>query len=153
MMRTFTITNRGNKALRFDNKVDARGKRHYVKYSGSSSRTAVLNAWIKTLEYIPEDYSDQVTILLPNFIAFLTFEDNRKCWLENRCTKQGTILTEEEWELVARLDELIDNKNVKHISHAYCKSYINQREVRLAWNTTNKVLPIEIVAGIEEEAF
>ena len=133
--------------------MDARGKRHYVKYSGSSSRTAVLNAWIKTLEYIPEDYSDQVTILLPNFIAFLTFEDNRKFWLENRCTKQGTILTEEEWELVARLDELIDNKNVKHISHAYCKSYINQREVRLAWNTTNKVLPIEIVAGIEEEAF
>ena len=153
--RIFTITCRGGKALRFDNKPDIKGKRHYVKYTGTDSRTASLKAWIKILSLIPEDYDQQVAILLPSCVSFLSFSETRDFWITNECTKSGEMLDEETLMLVTQLDELLELKHnkVQNFGQNYVKAYKYRNEIALAWNTTNKVLPVEIVQAVEEEAF
>lgn len=152
--RIFTITCRGGKALRFDNKPDIKGKRHYVKYTGTDSRTASLKAWIKILSLIPEDYDQQVAILLPSCVSFLSFSETRDFWITNECTKSGEMLDEETLDLVNQLDELLETKGdkVQNFSQNFTKAYKYRNEIALAWNTTNKVIPIEVTVT-EEEAF
>ena len=152
--RIFTITCRGGKALRFDNKPDIKGKRHYVKYTGTDSRVASLKAWIKILSLIPEDYDQQVAILLPSCVSFLSFSETRDFWITNECTKSGEMLDEEILDLVNQLDELLETKGdkVQNFSQNFTKAYKYRNEIALAWNTTNKVIPIEVTVT-EEEAF
>ena len=152
--RIFTITCRGGKALRFDNKPDIKGKRHYVKYTGTDSRVASLKAWIKILSLIPEDYDQQIAILLPSCVSFLSFSETRDFWITNECTKSGEMLDEETLDLVNQLDELLETKGdkVQNFSQNFTKAYKYRNEISLAWNTTNKVIPIEVTVT-EEEAF
>ena len=152
--RIFTITCRGGKALRFDSKPDIKGKRHYVKYIGTDSRVASLKAWIKILSLIPEDYDQQVAILLPSCVSFLSFSETRDFWITNEYTKSGEMLDEEILDLVNQLDELLETKGdkVQNFSQNFTKAYKYRNEIALAWNTTNKVIPIEVTVT-EEEAF
>ena len=57
--------------------------------------------------------------------------------------------------LVTQLDELLELKHnkVQNFGQNYVKAYKYRNEISLAWNTTNKVLPVEIVQAVEEEAF
>ena len=65
------------------------------------------------------------------------------------------MLDEETLDLVNQLDVLLQIKGdkVQNFGQNYVKAYKYRNEIALAWNTTNKVLPVEIVQAVEEEAF
>lgn len=153
--RIFTITCRGGKALLFSNRVNEQGKRPYQKFTGTDSRCAALKAWIKVLEIMPDDNTEEVAILLPKCVSFLSFENTRSFWLENECTKSGEVIDEETLELVTKLDELLANKGLytHNISHSYAKAYKYKTEINLAWGFTNKIFPVEFTADNMEEIF
>ena len=157
--RIFTITCRGGKALLFDNKPDAKGKRHYKKFTASNSRIASMKAWCYVLNMIPADFGGQVAIMLPSCVSFLSFVETRDFWITNECTKSGECLDEDTLNAVNELDELLQAKDgkVHNFGQGFVKAYKYKNEIGLAWKMTNRIIPVEYVEDIteeeEEEAF
>lgn len=153
--KIFTITCRGGRSLLFSNKADAKGKRHYQKFTANSSRNASLMAWIKILEIMPEDNSEMIAILLPSCVSFLAFKETRDFWLTNECTKTGEVIDDETLELVYKLNDLLEMKGdkVQNFSHSYVKAYKYKSEIALSWKFTNRIIPIEVVEATEIAEF
>ena len=153
--RIFTITCRGGKAVLFSNKPDSKGRRHYQKFTASSTNNASIKALIKVLQIIPDDCQEQVAILAPEGVSCLSFDDTRAFWIENECTKTGEVLSEETFCLVAELDELLETKRdkVQIFGHRYVKSYKYKCEIKRAWDYTDKILPVQYVASTSSSDF
>lgn len=143
--RIFTVAYRNGIAILTDSKRNAQGSGTSYKFEDDSTIIAGLKAVNFVLSKIPTNvnFDNKISILLPESISYLGYEDTREYWLTNRTTKQGKTLTPELLEQVTTMHELL--KTRKHKVQIFNQKKLTSRELIAyrveTWNVLNKVVP------------
>ena len=145
--RIFTVACRKGVAILTDSKPNANGKGSVKDFHAESSQIASLKAVNDLLSRMPVgvkfDYA--VSLLLPETISYLSYEDTRNYWIANGKKKSGEVIAPDMLEEVKKLHKLlrIHSGNLQIFNQSKVTSSLYKSYIRATWNTLDKYVPAE----------
>lgn len=141
--RIFTIAGRNGTVVYTDSRKNENGNCPYYTAKGEDTQLESIKVLNKILNAIPEDIvlESPINFLLPNFISFLNYKDNREYWLKNKKTKSGKEISPEILEQVYIMDELVNKlgSKIRLFGQKSIKSSLFQSYIRNTWLLMDKI--------------
>lgn len=145
--RIFAIACRKGVAVLTDSKPNANGNGTVKQFTAENSQLASLKAFNDLLGRMPVgvkfDYT--ISVLLPETISYLSYEDTRNYWIANGKKKSGEVVEPNMLEEVKKLHKLlrIHSGNLQIFNQSKITSPVYKAYARATWSALDKYVPVE----------